>query len=150
MFFRILIGSPMYVPASVDEDRFVLYIHILEFIRINRSVGSPRLSDDDTVEIGNPLKREFRQIFAPCKTMERRVNIGAGVGNHFNFPDVELGPRCIAWPRFCPRQMLRNDWRGKTLIRDHPMFNSVAHINEGWHGNLSFEFNLNQCALLHR
>src|SRR5262245_6533716 len=62
--------------------------------------------------------------------MKWRVEIGAGVGDHFDLADVELGPRRIERPRLLSAQEVAHEWGRKPAVRYHSAFDDVAYIDQ--------------------
>ena len=62
--------------------------------------------------------------------MKRAVEIGARVGDHLDLADVELGASGIVCPGGLPREKIADHGRGETFVRDHPMLDLVAEIDQ--------------------
>lgn len=60
----------------------------------------------------------------------RRVQVGAGIGHHFDSADVELGSSGVARPGILEGHMVGDDGSGKPGVCHHPVLDDVAQIEQ--------------------
>ena len=126
----IAIGAPVDVPAGVYEDRLAAHVQAAEHTCVERAAGALRGPDHDALEVRDRLKRIISHVLAAVVSMERRIDIGAGVGEQLDLPDLEgragsvTGLRCVA------RQPVADRWHREARVGDHPVLDRMAHIDE--------------------
>src|SRR5258708_2025386 len=68
--------------------------------------------DHDAFQVRQALQGEFRQVLAVGVTVERRVEVGAGVGDHLDLADLELGARSVVRAGLHPAEEVADE-RGR-------------------------------------
>ena len=98
---EVLRGRPVPIPACLHEHRASAHVEAGKGPRIDRATTFVR-AHHDGVEIRERVEIERREILPLREPMERRVDVGAGVGHHVDPPDLELGTRGVV-ARASPR-----------------------------------------------
>ena len=96
-----------------------------------RCRGLGRAPDHDGLQIGQRLERQLRQVLAVGVAVERRVDVGAGVGHHLDLADLELDPGGVARARGLPAQEVADDRPREAGVGRHAVLDGVAEIQEG-------------------
>ena len=82
------------------------------------------------IEISQGSQIYFRKIFAVREAVEWRIDIGARIGNHFDFADLEGGSFGIVLFRSFAAEKIADEWSRKALICNHAFFKCVTQIDE--------------------
>lgn len=83
----------------------------------------------DTIEIGKPVDWHLGEIFAIGVTMERAIDVRAGVRHHFNLADLEFRSFRVNRTRRFATEVVADNRRRHALDRNKPVFDGVAEIN---------------------
>jgi len=62
--------------------------------------------------------------------VERRVEVGAGVRNHLDLADVELGARSVMRPGLLPAEEIADEGCRQILVGNHAVFDDMANIDQ--------------------
>src|SRR5450432_3253409 len=62
--------------------------------------------------------------------MKGAVEISAGVCHHLNLADVKLGAAFVHLSRILTAEIIRDHWRGQTLVGNHPVFDRMTEVDE--------------------
>ena len=92
--------------------------------------GSAKCLDHHTLQLDHPLQRGGDEVGALRVPVEGRVEVGAGVGNHADAPDVELGPRGVVSPRALPREVIADLWRREAGVGGHAVLDDVTQVHD--------------------
>ena len=65
--------------------------------------------------------------------MKGRIDIGTGIGDHFNFTDLKGCTLGIMLSGDFPAQMVADPGPRQARICDHAVFNDMAEIKKFWH-----------------
>src|SRR5205807_2270293 len=95
---KIRVGPPVDVPAGGDQDRLAAHVQGAEGGGVDGPAAGERPAHRDGVEVGQLFEGQLRQVLAVGVAVEGRVEVGAGVGDHLDLADVELGPRRVQLP----------------------------------------------------
>ena len=102
------------------------------------------------IGVGDEIRRELRALTSnsdarqACQAIEwhggevgttlpavcRRIQVGAGVGDHLDSADVELGSRRVVSPGIFERYVVGDDGTGEPGVGDHPVLDDVAQIEQ--------------------
>ena len=78
----------------MEEDGALRHVHAGKEVGIDRAaVPDP---DDDALDVHARAERQGRQVEPVRVAVERRVEIGPGIADHRDRPDVELRPGRVA------------------------------------------------------
>src|SRR6185369_5739195 len=130
MLAEISITLPVTVPSGVNEHGLARNIAALERGWADGKSLLPRLANDDTWNVGDRLEHEFGEIRAVRISVERTVEICAGVGDHVDPPDLEgrtvviICGGTLALPEVAdmrPRQ---------AFVGDHAVFDHMAEVDD--------------------
>ena len=97
--------------------------------------------DADVVEahrrhVRHALEREAGQVVTVGESMERHIEIGAGVGAHRHDPDLERDARAVDLLGRLPGEVIGDRRHGQAGIRRHSGGDVVAEVDEpasrGW------------------
>src|SRR4029078_5260884 len=80
MLAEISVGAPIAVPPGVHQHRLARDLAAFEGVGADREAILPRAADDDARHVGERSELELGQVGAIGVTVERAVEIGAGVG----------------------------------------------------------------------
>src|SRR5437764_3543054 len=105
------LGAPVDVPARVHEHGLALHLPPAKRLDIERATVALRDPDDDALQIGDRFEWEVGDVLAVLVTMRRRVDVGPGVGEQVDLPDLKARARAIAGPRGVARKPVA-DHRG--------------------------------------
>ena len=130
----VLRSPPVSIPTGADEHCFAVQIMISQKFRLdNAPIDSGRI-DDHTDEVSEAIERQRRQI-APLRiTMERCVEVSAGVGDQFDPADLKGRPFGVVTARSLAAQMIDDDRAWQPGIGRHSGFDLMTQIDQsGWH-----------------
>jgi hypothetical protein len=96
---------------------------------INRATVSSCRVYYQAFDVRQTSERQPAQINSAVETMERRVDVGSGVGDHFDAPDLKGRSLGVPVARRLAAQVVGYDRGGKTWIGDHSRFNLMAYVN---------------------
>jgi hypothetical protein len=70
--------------------------------------------------------------------MERRIDVGAGIGEQLDLADLKGRTRRVASGRGVAREPIADDRRGKTAVGDHAVLDLMTQIDQARrHGSRS-------------
>jgi hypothetical protein len=92
-----------------------------------------RGAEHDPLEVRNRFERQASEIRLAFEPVRRRVEVRAGVRDHLDPADVELGPRRVGSPRVRARQVIADDGRREAGVGDETVVDGVREVDEG-HG----------------
>lgn len=138
MAFEIGIGAPVASPAGVYQHRFAPQSQPFEGGVVDGSGIAARGPDHHRLQVSQGGERQFRQILPVGKAVEGAVDIGAGVGHHFDLADVELGPLSVMVAGFLPAQKIADDGGGQPFVGNQPRFHGVAEVDQIAGHNIPF------------
>ena len=69
-------------------------------------------------------------VGAVRETVERTVDVRSGIRDHRDAADLELGAGRVVRARFGATQVIADQRRRQSLVRDHAVFDRVAEIDE--------------------
>src|SRR5690606_30618377 len=87
-------------------------------------------ADDDGFEVGELVEGELGEIVAVGVAMEWAVEVGAGVGDHLDLRDLELGAFRVDFARFLAAQIIADERGGQPFVGDHAVLDGMAEIAE--------------------
>ena len=128
--FEILVGAPVLVPTGRHQHSFAGNFEALEVIKADLSLPGGH-AHHHCIEISQALQRQLRQIQTVGVAMKRRIHIGSRIGHHLDFADVEFRSGGIAGSRRFAAQVVTDDRRRQPFVGHHPVFHSMAQINQG-------------------
>src|SRR5215510_7924492 len=117
MALEVALGSPVDVPAGVEEHGLAADVESGEGRRIDRTTRSARRADHDTRKVGQGLEREPREVATIRVAVKRAVEVRAGVRDHVDPPDVELGAGGEVAPGLLAGPVVADDRRGQSPVR---------------------------------
>src|SRR5437762_10645996 len=91
----VALGAPVDIPARMYEPRLARRVPPAEQPLVERPAGALRCPDDDALEVRDDLKRIVRNVLAAVVPMERRIDVGAGIGQQLDLPDLEGRARSV-------------------------------------------------------
>lgn len=121
----------MAVPAGAEQHRSVRHVVRCECERPDSGFRGARHVDDDSGEVGEVSKVQPGQVGAATVPMCRGVDVGAGVGNHGDSADLELGALGVAPVRVLPGQVVADLRAGQSWVGHHAVLDRVAQIDDG-------------------
>src|SRR5437016_12988897 len=89
----IALGAPIDVPAGVYEHRSAPHGPPAEHACVERPAGALSCPNHAALEVGEGLERTIGNVTAAVVAVERRIDVGAGVGEQLDLPGLE----CRAW-----------------------------------------------------
>ena len=96
-----------------------------------RPPGAPVASTSDARHADDAGEVEPGQVVAVGEAVERRVEVGAGVGHHVDAPDLELVARRVRAPVTPPASRWSViDGRGQAGVGDEPVADRVAEVDD--------------------
>ena len=121
------VGAPVPVPASSQQDGCTLDVHVGKRAGADRSVATVY---DHCGEQGAVFERKASQVVAVAEAVRRRVEIGAGVGNHAHPADRELGTGCVVACGGVEAEVFTDFWSWQPGVGDHLMLDDVAEVEQ--------------------
>src|SRR6059036_4068867 len=94
----IALGAPIDVPAGVYEHRSAPHGPPAEHVLVERPAGALSCPNHAALEVGDGLKGIIGNVLTAVVAVERRIDIGAGVGEQLDLPDLECrtgGVACL-------------------------------------------------------
>src|SRR5690348_14733097 len=85
---RVFVSTPVLVPACVDQHGLVAHVDSVENTSIDLLIFAMH---DNAIEVRDRIEIEAGEILATRVAVERTVEIRAGVRDHLDLADVELG-----------------------------------------------------------
>ena len=127
---EILVGSPVRSQPVWTSTALPRTSSPSKASRVDGPAGRRVDADDERREVRELLQRQFGEVLAVGEAVERRVEVGAGVGDHLDLADVELGAGGVDLPRRFARQEVAHERGGQPLVGHHPAFDDVAHVDQ--------------------
>ena len=121
------VGAPVPIPASSQQDGCTLDVHVGKRAGADRSVATVY---DHGGEQGAAFERKASQVVAVAEAVRRRVEIGAGVGNHAHPADRELGTGCVVACGGVEAEVFTDFWSWQPGVGDHLMLDDVAEVEQ--------------------
>ncbi len=126
--------APMLVPAGGDEHGSTADIDAFEGLRPDGSLRRATAVDEDALEVDDALQGQVGQVLAAGKSMRRRVDVGPGVRDEIDPPDLERRAGRVPGRRRLVRQE-RRDRRGRDArMGRHPVDDLVAQVDDAASG----------------
>ena len=79
---------------------------------------------------GKLFQPEPGEVDAVGVAVEGRIEVGAGVGDHLDLADVELGAGCVSLARGLAGEVIADDRRGQAFVGNETVFDGMAEIDE--------------------
>src|SRR5687768_8424630 len=98
MVFKIGVGSPVLTPVCVHQHRLAPYILHLKKFWTDLYTVSVVCFNDDSLEVSAPVQCYFTEIISIFIAMKGAIQVGSGIGHHFNFADLKLRAGLIKLP----------------------------------------------------
>lgn len=86
---EIVRRTPVRVPPGCDQHSFAAHIDACELRRTGGAVFFKWVEHDDPIKFGDRSQRQMRKVATVGVAMERRIHIGAGIGDHVDAADLE-------------------------------------------------------------
>ena len=106
----VALGSPVLRPAGVHEHRPTGDVEPVEVLLADL-LRTCRL-DENTWDRGHASEVEAGEVVAVGEAVERSVEVGAGVGDHVDPADLELGPLGVALTGCLPTEVVADHRTG--------------------------------------
>ena len=126
----VVVGPPMPIPSGREQNGAALDFDALD---ITCDQFRSCLLHHHPVKVGDQVEGEPCQVEAVRETMERDIEIGAGVGDHVDPPDAERGPLLVAADRVGAGEVLGDDRARQAGIGDHSVFDWMGEVDETRH-----------------
>jgi len=126
MAFEILIRAPVRSPAGVNQDCLASQLNAFKGGFINSSLALALCSYNFAIQIRERRQFKLGQILASLISMKRTVEIGAGVGDHLDFADLELCPWRVMLTRLFAGKKVADDRCGQAFVCDQTVLDWVA------------------------
>jgi hypothetical protein len=117
------------VPAGGDEHGAALDVDAAERVRLDRPAVPPAAADHQPGEVDDAAELERGQVGGAREPVRRRVDVGPGVRDEVDAPDLEGGARRVAGARRLVREEGRDDRRRDPRVGDHPVDDLVAQVH---------------------
>ena len=117
------VGPPVPIPPGREQDGAPG--HVL--------VGQVRPFDHQPGNVHHPGQVEPAEVMAVGVPVERRVEVGAGVGHHVDAPDLELDAGCVALPGRRSAQVIGDHRPRQPRVGDRPVAERMAQIDDLGH-----------------
>ena len=130
MVFEIAVGPPVRVPPGMEKESFAAQGCKIERQTIDRALATIVEPNDNAVEVRERFEFELRKIIALGVAMKRRIEIGSGIRDHFDFADLEFGSRRIFRSGCFAAEIIANDRGGQTFVGNHTVLDGMAEVDE--------------------
>src|SRR5690606_29006142 len=127
---EIGVRAPVGVPAGVDQHGAAGDLDGLEQLGPQRAAGPVRGADDHAGQVGDAVQADVGQILAAAQAVGGRVDVGAGVGDHVDARDGELGARVIVGVRLVKGHVVADQRRGQAAVGDLSALYDVAEVDQ--------------------
>jgi hypothetical protein len=84
---------------------------------------------DDRADIGKLLDANLREVAAVGKAMKRTIDVRSRFRDHIDFRDMEFRAWRVAGSRSFAAQVVADDRRGQSAMRDGAAFDYVAQVD---------------------
>ena len=127
---EVLVCSPVPVPARLYQNRAVPHVAFGHRTPIDGAGVADRNPGHDAVEIGQRFQGQGGQIVPVGIPMEGTIDVGAGVADHLDLADVELGSGHVAGARFLSAQIIANHRRRQAPVGRAPVLECVTDVDQ--------------------
>src|SRR2546430_14451435 len=103
-------------PPLFRPPRFPLHVPPAEHACVERPAGALSCPNHDALEVGHGLERIIGNVPAAVVPVERRVDVGAGVGEQLDLADLERRGGGVAGLGRIARPPVADPWHGETGI----------------------------------
>ena len=126
MIGEVLGCVPVSRPPRVEQDRVSTKI---VGGKVRRPQDLSARTDHDTWECCYRFELESGEVFAPGVAVERRIEIGARVRDHFDSTYVERRARGVPGLGIAVAAVSADDRRRQSRVRPEPVENVVAEVD---------------------
>src|SRR5271165_1809604 len=124
---EVAITIPESVPASVDQHSSRAQFFAAEHIGVKREFSGVVVGANDyAIKVRKLLHTDFREIFPIGVPMKRTIQIRAGVGDHFDFGDLEFSSWTVLFSGVLPAQVIADDRSWQSFVGNKPMFDGMT------------------------
>ena len=114
----------------MDEHRLAGDVQSLECGGCDGQVPAVVHANEDAIEVGKGGQIDLRQVLAIRVAVEGTIDVGAGVGDHLDLADLELGAGSIALAQLLAAEVVADDGRGQALVGDQAIVDRVAEVDQ--------------------
>jgi len=122
----VSLGTPRAIPSGSQQHRGPGDEHVRE----RADPDGPHPVDEDCWHVGAVLQGQLGQVLSVLEPVRRRIEVGAGVGDHDDAPDGELGARGVVLVGGVKAEVLTDLRAWKSGRGDHPVVDDVTEIDE--------------------
>jgi hypothetical protein len=130
MSIEVRVRPPVPIPTRVKEHGASADLARGQGNGVDRRSGRRIDAHDVALQVGDRFERQLGEVLAVLVAMEGTVDVGAGVGDHLDLADLKLGSMRVLRARCLATQPVTDDRCGKALVRDHAVFDDVAHVDQ--------------------
>jgi hypothetical protein len=125
----VVLGAEVGRPAGAHQHRAPGHVSTGE--RVEPCSTGRRPVEHHTGHRGDGVEGQVGEVPPVGEAVERGVEVGAGVADHRDRADVELGAGGIALPRRLPIQVRADGRAGQPGVGDHPVADRMAEVDRG-------------------
>src|SRR6266571_6333600 len=89
---EVLVSIPVGVPAGMHQYSSPSQFLAAEEVSVHCNCLFVLSTNNDAIQVCKPFHTYFREVLPALVAMKWAIEIGAGIGHHFDLPNLELGP----------------------------------------------------------
>src|SRR6185312_3786724 len=90
------------------------------------------MSHHQPFKVSNRFQLKRSQIVSVLITVERAVDVRAGVGNHLDLPNLECRSRRVPFSGSIAAEKVRDNRRWQSFVSNQAVLNRVRKVYESW------------------